>query len=994
MVCPFCGDLTAKAGENCTTCGRALPPDVLPSESVELSRPPSSAQIDEGGATLAVRPTPASRISRFSPGPLDKGQIISGRYHVIRLLGKGGMGAVYHAWDEELGVGVALKVILLNDDEDPVAAEEMKRRFKKELLLARQITHRNVVRIHDIAEAEGMKFISMPYVEGQDLATMLKRGAMPVAQTLALAKQIVDGLAAAHDAGVVHRDLKPANIMVEDGEHALLMDFGIARSVRQGTVQGTVAGTVVGTIEYMAPEQAGGKPVDGRADIYSVGLIFYEMLTGRRQLAGDSAVSDLVARMSAPPPSVRTLKPEIPEAVDAVVTKCLQPDPVVRYQSARELLAALERLDSSGYAVPESRTTGARRMIAIATVAIVTVAGATYWLARRDPPLVNDAQRDPVSVLIANFDNRADDSVFDGTLEQALALAMEGAHFVSAFSRNDALRIASELKPGGALDEEAATLVARREGIKVILAGSITTSADGYTIRVRAIDPVAGSALSTAEEDADSKDEVLPAVNRVAVSMRRALGDATTESDAAAAAETFTAASLEAAHTYAQGQLLLWQGKQAEAVKAYLRAIELDPGMGRAYAGAAAVYGNMGRREEAIRFYELAMARIDRMTERERFRTRSGYWILTRNPEKAIEELTQLVEKYPADTAGLGNLAFAYFLRREMSRALEVGRKAVSIYPRNVLQRTNVALYAMYASDFETAAREAAAVLKINPSHAKGHLATALSELASDRVGQAGAAYDRLSALNPSLAATGAADVAAYEGRAADAASILEKSIGIDNAGATRSSLTARKLIALAHARSLQGRKPEARQLVAEALQDSNIFEVQVESALIYVDLGLLREATALADKLRGSLQPDPQAYAKVIDGLVHLARNQTREAVSSLNDAQKVADTWLGRLALGRAYLALSAYTEAYAAFESCLRRRGEATALFLDDLPTYRYLPPVHYYMGLAQKGLGSPQAAQSFKTFLAIKQRGDDPLVPEARAQLTTPTAPARP
>jgi tetratricopeptide (TPR) repeat protein len=290
----------------------------------------------------------------------------------------------------------------------------------------------------------------------------------------------------------------------------------------------------------------------------------------------------------------------------------------------------------------------------------------------------------------------------------------------------------------------------------------------------------------------------------------------------------------------------------------------------------------------------------------------------------------------------------------------------------------------MYAGDFETAIREAAAVLEINPAHAKAHLATAMSQLAADKVAEASSTYNRLSGLNASLAAIGSADLAAYEGRAADAAAILEKSIAADGAG-SHTSLTARKVTALAHVRLLQGRKAEARQLIAQALADSNIFEVQVESALTYIDLGLLREASALADKLRESLQPDPQAYADVIDGLVHLARNETRQAVSSLNDAQKITDTWLGRLALGRAYLGLSAYTEAYAAFETCLRRRGEATAVFLDDLPTYHHLPQVHYFMGLAQKGLGSPQAAQSFKTFLAIKQRGDDPLVADARAQL---------
>jgi tetratricopeptide (TPR) repeat protein len=928
----------------------------------------------------ASAPSRSRRPSAF--GPLAAGQIINNRYHVIRLLGRGGMGAVYHAWDEELGVGVAMKVILPSMDEDAEAVEEMERRFKKELLLARQITHRNVVRIHDISEVGGVKFITMPYVKGEDLATMLKSGPLPVPRALALARQIVSGLAAAHDAGVIHRDLKPANIMVEDDEWALLMDFGIARSVRGGTShKGTIAGTVVGTIDYMAPEQARGEPVDGRADVYAFGLIFYEMLTGRRQLIGDSPVSDLMARMGAAPRPVRAWNPEIPDALDGVVTRCLQPNAADRYQSSAELLAALDALDSEGRAILTADTRAVTpKLVALAAAVIVTVATAAYWTAAQRANGA-EAQRPPVSVLIADFDNRTGDPVFDGTLAQSLSLAIEGAPFIASYPRTTARRVAGQLTPGATLDENTARLVSTREGIQVILAGSVVLVGTEYVLTVRALDS-SGKELSVARETADNKNDVLPALSLLASSVRRSLGDVTTESDMKA--ETFTASSLDAARAYEVAQQLQHSGDVQGAIAAYERATTLDPGLGRAYAGLAAVYANSGQREEAERNYRLAMERIDRMTERERYRTRAGYYLFTRNTDGAIEQLTELLQRFPADTTAMSNLAFARFNRREFSAALDLGRKAAAVYSTPVT-RTNVALYAMYAGDFDAARTEAAAALEANDKHAKAHLALALADLASGRTADATADYGRLQSINPSLAAIGLADIALLEGRAANAAEILEKAAAADVADGN-SSAAARKLLALAEARRLQGRTADAARLIEQGLKASDGFEVQVEAALAYIDLDMTRQAAALADALRLSLRPDPQAYARAIDGFLLLARNEPRDAVTAFLEAQKLADTWLGRFGLGRAYLSVpEAAPEAYAAFEVCLRRSGEAAAVFLDDVPTYHRLAPVHYYMGLAQMGLGSPQAAESFKTFLAIKQHGDDPLVAEARLQL---------
>ena len=363
---------------------------------------------------------------------LVPGQTFGQRYQIIGLLGVGGMGAVYHVWDSELGLSLALKVI--KPDSDPLATQELERRFKRELVLARQVTHTNVIRIHDLGEIDGIKYITMPFVHGTDLARLLStEGKLPVHRALPLARQMVSGLRAAHEAGIVHRDLKPANILIDD-EKAVITDFGIARSTMAGTFA-TAAGAIIGTLAYMAPEQATGKPVDQRADIYAFGLIFSEMLVGKRgSSGGDTALALLIERASHRPAPLRTLDPTIPEALDRLIARCVEPDPAARYQTTKDLEEALERLDAEGHErhtpVVEPPKPGARWPGVAAAIALGLVIGLGAWAVFLQPPASGPptvaVARAPVSVLIADFDNQAKDPVFTGSLEQALSIGDRG----------------------------------------------------------------------------------------------------------------------------------------------------------------------------------------------------------------------------------------------------------------------------------------------------------------------------------------------------------------------------------------------------------------------------------------------------------------------------------------------------------------------------------------------------------------------------------------
>ena len=413
MVCGNCGAPASISLDHCPACHAPTPrAGVLSGTHDDLT----VTRLSDGPPTAPLLPG----------ATLRPGLTFAGRYTIIKPLGAGGMAAVYQAWDETLGIAVALKLIRTDETIHPIELQDLQARFKRELKLARQISHPNVIRIHDLGEVGKTLYITMALVQGSDLAKMLLReGRLPVARALPLARQIAAGLKAAHDAGVVHRDLKPANILIDGEDRAFLSDFGIAFSTDGATLH-TRPGALVGTIEYMAPEQARGEPVTERTDIYSFGLILYELLAGGRpKRASTGQLADLIARIESGPPALSTVAGDIPAELEQVVARCLDRDPAKRYQTTADLLADLDTLDEQGR----------RRLIGQpgwkkATAAAVTAAaliGATWWTASRfvtPPPII---EHQPVTVLIADFENRSGDPVFTGALEQALSVAMEGA---------------------------------------------------------------------------------------------------------------------------------------------------------------------------------------------------------------------------------------------------------------------------------------------------------------------------------------------------------------------------------------------------------------------------------------------------------------------------------------------------------------------------------------------------------------------------------------
>ncbi|MDP9324459.1 MAG: tetratricopeptide repeat protein, partial [Acidobacteriota bacterium] len=733
---------------------------------------------------------------------------------------------------------------------------------------------------------------------------------------------------------------------------------------------------------------AQGAAVDQRADMYSFGLVVYDMLLGRQRLARrDNPMTELMSRMQHAPPAVRTLDETVPEALESVVTRCLQPLPEDRYATTAELVTALDQLTEDGHQMELPKPPSRVLTMALAAILVVVLAAGGTWFwkygAGYAPPT------DPVSVLIANFDNRAKDPVFDGLVEQALGVGIEGASFVTAYPRPQALRLVNTLKFGPTLDEENARKIAQREGIKRVVSGSID-SAGGqrYKLSVKILDPTDGKALLTWDTTANGKSDVLNAVGRLAAKVRNGLGDRSASTRTLKDGETFTAATLEAAHEYVNAQELQAEGKYDLALAGYQKAVDADPKLGRAYAGLGAVSASLGKPDNAQTFYEQALGLLDRMTDREKYRTQAGYYLLMKDSDKAKDQLDALVKQFPADSTALTNLAYVYFLRRDMPKAMELGGKASAIYPNNVLRRNNMALYAMYAGQFEVAEKEAANVIKLNKEFAKAYLVMAISQLGLGRPADAEATWQLLhavSAAGSDFAVHGRADMAVYEGRLSDASRILEEAIKSPPEG--RSAITtARFIMSLAEVRQMQGHDADAVKLAEEALAKSTDQTIALFAGRVLVFAGRPARALALAADLGKGLDREAQMVGKVLEGEVDLKRDDIRSAVQHFKEANALGDSWMTRNGLGRAYLAAGAYPDAQTEFDVCLKRNGEATAVMLDDIPTYRLAATSRYYMGRAQEGLKSASAIDSYKTFLAIKQKGDEQgLVADARRRV---------
>src|SRR6185436_17759768 len=981
----------------------------MSSPDVTVQTPATATSLDTGLRDLIGSPGQG-----YAAGPLKPGQTFGPRYHIIRLLGAGGMGAVYHAWDTELGVSVAIKVIRPEIMANPSAGADVERRFKRELLLARQVTHKNVVRIHDLGDIDGIKYITMSYVNGVDLVTKLRdAGRLSVPDVVTLARAIVSGLIAAHSAGVVHRDLKPANIMIGASGDTLIMDFGIARSsaatvessavtaslpehlrgAAAATIAATLGGTtiggaatigattrmpgaesitqavtapgmaatssaaegIVGTVQYMAPEQARGLPVDQRADIYAFGLILYDALVGLGPIAGRSSrhqtpegpVSELQARMLQAPPPIRTIVPEVPDALDRLIGRCLDPLPEKRFQTTLELESELATLDDNGELIPIRRVFGARSLAAI-IVASLSVVGGVVWYERS---LIPPKPHDPVSVVIADFANLTGDTTFDRSLEPVLRSSLQTSRFISAYDRAGILTTLGVRAPDR-LDEKAAAELAAKQGLGIVLSGSVTRQGESYEVSMKAAQTVTGAAILDTKSRASTKNDVLVAATKLVSQVQTALGEENSESAQIFANQNLSATSLEVIRLYGASQEAATNGRFDDARQNAMRAVELDPKFGVGYQLLSVVSRNLGNLQDAEKYINQAIQYLDSMTERERLSTRGFYYRVSGDWATCVKEYTDLVTRYAADPVGHNGRALCLTKLRNMKAAVAEMQEVVKLLPRRAIFRNNLALYANYASDFETGEKEARAIQEPGMYVS---LALAQAQAGKGRIADAIATYGAMAATKPgaSFGAQGLGDLAMYEGRYADAVKFFEQGAAADLA-VKNGDKAAMKLVSAAYANVLRDLRGPAMISAEKALQSSKAVPIKFLAARVFVEAGSSDKAQTLAADLASELTAEPQAYAKIIEGEIALKGGKPRDAVKALTAANELLDTWIGDFDLGRAYLDAGLPAQADSQFDRTLKRKGEALSLFADEEATFGYFPPALYYQGRVREAL----------------------------------------
>ena len=746
----------------------------------------------------------------------------------------------------------------------------------------------------------------MELVEGPTLADRIASGPVSLSEALSIARQVAEALAAAHEQGIIHRDLKPANIKVRPDGIVKVLDFGLAKvSGPPSTLTAsamdsptlsrhmTQAGLILGTAAYMSPEQARGKPVDTRTDIWAFGCVLFEMLAGQPAFAGETT-SDTIARILEREPEWQTVDTIATPRVRVLLRRCLQKD---QQQRLRDIVDARVEIAEAHASRPGRGRLAQLRWLAAAVMLGLGLAAGARWFAQRSIP---PQPHDPVTVLIADLQNNTGDPAFTRALEPMLKFALEGASFISAYDRSGITRNLG-VRPPETLDERAALEMALKQGLSAVLSGSLDLQGSRYELSVTATHAVTGKVMATARAIAASKDQVLTMVSELAAAVRKAFGDSTSEEAQRFATQTFSATSLEVVRAYAAAAEDLSKNRTENALENFARAVALDPNFGLGYAGMASALRNLDKQRDAEKYAKEAVRHLDSMTERERYRTRGLFYMVTGDDLACVKEYGELITRYAADAAARNNRALCMTHLRRMPEALEEMRQAVKILPKRALYRVNLALYEAYSGDFQAAEREAGAM---ETPGLFGGLAMAFAQQLQGQLAQAAETYQGLAKLDEqgaSYAASGLADLALFEGRFSAAALILSQGAAADLAS-NDADRAASKFAALANTQILRRQSAAAIAAADQALAHSHAVKIRFLAARAYLAADAEDRAQTISDALAAELQAEPQAYAKVMEGERLLKRGDARGAIKALTDGTALLDTWIGRFNLGRA--------------------------------------------------------------------------------------------
>ena len=713
-VCEKCGAQIVETETTCVHCGspRSIfdvqtvnSADGAVTEGVATPFPHTTSASSAMTADNVIQAQTQSSLSQTSSPEVDFGP----RYRVEKVLGEGGMGIVYKAWDKELERTVALKLIRRDLTRDP----EISQRFKQELLLASKVSHRNVLRIHDLGDGPGdTKFISMAFVEGQDLGQLLKKdGKLPAERALNIAHQLCAGLDAAHSEGVVHRDLKPQNIMIDQHDHVYVTDFGLAKSL-ESDLSMTQTGQFLGTPRYMSPEQAEVKPVDQRSDLYSFGLILCEMLTGRLPFERThSTMQMMYQRVHEPAKNPRTLSHEMPAFVSRIIEKCLERDVSLRYQSATEILADLDagRPPKAVHHrwIRTSASSASRRLWIPAFIVVVLALGSVA-LRQSGIRFTSGTSAGPqVSLAILPFRNASGDASLDwlgSSLAEVLSTDVGQSTQLRTVSPNRLHQLFSDLKISttAVLDQPTIRRVAEFTSADRVVSGQYAKF--GEQIRIDAtIQDLRRGRTTTLAESASERD-ILSAIDRLASDIRSnlALSRSVIQELQGQAFKPSTS-SVSALRDYNQGLQLARSGKSLDAARRFEAATAEDPRFALAYSELAKTYANLGQDDQAGHAAQKAVELSEGLPPQEKYLIQASYEGIRRDYPKAIEAYENLVRAVPGDADVLFELGGLYERASAYGKARDEYTTVLSLDPKRVDAMLALGRVEVYSGNSERA---------------------------------------------------------------------------------------------------------------------------------------------------------------------------------------------------------------------------------------------------------------------------------------------------
>ena len=940
------------------------------------------------------------------------GETIS-HYKILSRLGAGGMGVVYEAEDTRLGRRVAIKFLPDELNADAEAAQ----RFLREARVVSNLNHPHICTLHDIGTHAGRQFMVMELLDGQSLKDRIARGALSIDEALDLGAQMADALDAAHSQGVVHRDIKPANIFITRRGALKVLDFGVAKlshSVR-GDLEATLAptdqltsmGTTIGTVSYMSPEQARGQEIDARSDVFSAGVVLYEMATGQLPFQGATVATIFEGLLTKQPAAPSSIKDGVPAEFDQIVFRALEKDRELRYQGAAELRAELKRLKrardtgqvsaAATAATPVARTSnpvaaqpkaapGWRKPLFIgAPLLTAALVGGFLLYQQISMPALTGKD----SVVLATVINRTGDAMFDDTLGEALALQLRQSPFLNVVPDQQVqatLRLMS-LEPMTPITAEVGREVCQRAGAKALLGGTIAMLGSSYVITLNAQDCVRGGVFAEEQGQAPNKEAVLGVMGDAVSRFREKLGESLASVQRYdARIEEATTRSLEALKAYSQGLRTRRTTGDFDAVPFFRRAIDLDPEFALAYARLGTVYGNLQQPEEARKMTARAYELRQKTSDVERYYIEARYFsIVEPDLQKALDAYQVWLATYPNDYTALVNSALLHKQQGDRAEAIRKLELATEVAPDQPLAWTNLGQTYFELQDYANARRVMDNALRLQDSTSvriglyQIAVLTGDMKLAEEQVAAVRGRRDEVEMVTIRMFG------AAYRGRFREAAELATE-YQTRMAALSRNVQAGQNLMALAISEALAGLQEQAKKRVSAAYDEGLLNESSLDERLVVAAITRDAEAarellplTLAENKKSAGNTPQGAERERAIRALAALAEDEPKKALEFIEPVTfdtahtEQVNVWsIAKLQVGDLPAAAKGL-----AFMNSRDARGD-----LSSTAPYAYATLARVQLQLGQKD----DARKTFEKFLEIWKDADPdvPLLLQAREE----------